>query len=368
MSPLGTPRVGPKVVRGRLLLFLFWVAPALVAAYGMHVVSVAYNPTLTFVEKLGAQLLMWMAWGGWSLLIFALLDRVPLDRDGWKRALALLVLLCAGVVVAQIFVAAGVTRLYALGPPFGLTSTIAVGMRTSGAVYVVTFWAIVGAHAALRWYEAWRAESARAAQLSEDLSAAQLRALRAQLNPHFLFNALNSIVTLIGKEPADAERMVVRLADLLRSTLALSSDQEVTLRRELELVTQYLGIEQVRFNDRLTVAWEVDPVTNEALVPALALQPLVENAIVHGTSRITGEGRIAIRSSVEGTTLRLTVSDNGPGPWAPNARGGTGIGVSNLRERVARLYGDGATVTLVDAPGGGATATLTLPFRVSPTG
>lgn len=352
--------------RGRLLLVLFWVAPALVAAYGMHVVSVLYNPTLTFVEKLGAQLLMWMSWGGWTLLVFALLDRVPLDREGWKRSVAMLVPLCAFVVVAQIFVAAGVTRLYALGPSFGLTSTIAVGMRTSGAVFVVTFWAIVGAHAALRWYEAWRAESLRAAQLSEDLSAAQLRALRAQLNPHFLFNALNSIVTLIGKQPADAERMVVRLADLLRSTLALSSDQEVTLRRELELVTQYLGIEQVRFNDRLAIALEVDPIAHDALVPALALQPLVENAIVHGTSRIVGEGRITVGATVEGTTLRLTVRDNGPGPSSPSSREGTGIGVTNLRERVARLYGDSATVTLVDAPGGGALATITLPFRVNP--
>jgi len=333
----------------------------------MHVVSVLYNPTLTFVEKLGAQLLMWMAWGGWSLIVFALLDRVPLDREGWRRALAMLLPLCALIVVAQIFVAAGVTRLYALGPSFGFTSTIAVGMRTSGAVYVVTFWAIVGAHAALRWYDAWRAESARAAQLSEDLSAAQLHALRAQLNPHFLFNALNSVVTLIGKQPKDAERMVVRLADLLRSTLALSSDQEVTLRRELELVTQYLGIEQVRFNDRLTIAWEVDPVTNEALVPALALQPLVENAIVHGTSRLTGDGRITIGSAVEGTTLRLFVRDNGPGPSAPNARSGTGIGISNLRERISRLYGAGATLTLADVPGGGAMATLTVPFRISAT-
>jgi LytS/YehU family sensor histidine kinase len=159
--------------------------------------------------------------------------------------------------------------------------------------------------------------------------------------------------------------MVVRLADLLRSTLALSSDQEVTLRQELELVTQYLGIEQVRFNDRLTIALEVDPVTNDAQVPALALQPLVENAIVHGTSRITGEGRITVGATVEGATLRLTVRDNGPGPSSPNSREGTGIGVANLRERMARLYGDGATVTLVDAPGGGALATLTLPFRAS---
>jgi hypothetical protein len=349
--------------RSRQLVFLFWALPAVVAAYGMHIVSVAFNPGLTFTEKLGAQLLMWMSWGIWSLVIFAILDRLSASGAHWSRAAMILIPLCVIVVPAQILVYAGVTRLYALGPGFGFTSTIAVGMRVSGAMFVVTFWAIVGTHAGIRWYEAWRAQTVLSDKLSADLAAAQLRALKAQLNPHFLFNALNSVVTLINREPASAERMVVRLSELLRGTLALSSEQEVPLRRELELATQYLEIEQIRFQDRLVVEWAIDAHARDASVPALALQPLVENAIVHGTSRITGAGKILVTAAVDGTALVLSVRDNGLGPSAAGAKPGTGIGLANLRERLERLYGSAASLTLADASGGGALATLTLPFR-----
>lgn len=352
-------------LKARQLLFLFWLAPAIVAAYGMHIVSVRFNPDLTFPEKLGAQLLLWMSWGGWALLVFALLDRVPLDRDRWRQSLALLLPLAVLVVLAQILVADGVSRLYGLGPTYPFTSTIAVGMRVSGAVFVVTFWAIVGAHSAFRWYDAWRAQSALSAQLSADLAAAQLGALKAQLNPHFLFNALNSVVALIDREPAGAQRMVVRLADLLRSTLSLSSELEIPFTREVELVEHYLEIEQIRFHDRLAVRWEIDEPAKSAAVPALALQPLVENAIVHGTSRLTGTGVVTISAAVQGSVLQVSVRDNGPGPSAPGARRGTGIGIANLRERLARLYGPTATVELTEAPGGGALAMLTLPFRAA---
>ena len=351
--------------QSRQLVFLFWTLPAFVAAYGMHIVSVAYNPGLTFVEKLGAQTLLWMSWGIWSLLIFSFLDRLGAAATRWSRIVLLLVPLNAVVVITQILVAAGITRFYALGPGYPFTSTIAVGMRTSGAMYVVIFWAIVGTHAAVRWYEAWRAQAVVSAQLSADLSAAQLRALKAQLNPHFLFNALNSVVTLIDRDPASAEKMVVRLSELLRGTLAPSSEQEVPLRRELELVEQYLEIEKVRFTDRLSVVWTIDAHARDAAVPALALQPLIENAIVHGTSRITGNGSIAVSATVEGTALVIAVRDNGYGPSAAASKPGTGIGLSNLRERLSRLYGSSASLTLADVPSGGAVATLTLPFRAA---
>jgi hypothetical protein len=351
--------------QSRQLVFLFWILPAFVAAYGMHIVSVRYNPGLTFVEKLGAQLLMWMSWGVWAVIVFAVLDRLAAAAAHWTRFAMALVPLCVVVVLTQIFVAAGVTNLYALGESYPFMSTIAVGMRVSGAIFVVTFWAIVGTHAAIRWYEAWRAQTVVSAQLSADLAAAQLRALKAQLNPHFLFNSLNSVVTLINRDPANAEKMVVRLSELLRGTLALSTEQEVPLRKELELAEQYLQIEQIRFADRLCVDWKIDPHSRDAAVPALALQPLVENAIVHGTSRVTGVGRIEVTAAVEGTALVISVRDNGFGPSAAASKPGTGIGLANLRERIARLYGESASLTLTDAPDVGAVATLSLPFRAA---
>jgi signal transduction histidine kinase len=351
--------------RGRQLLFLFWVAPAIVAAYGMEVVSVRYNPELTFIEKLGANLLMWMSWGVVALGVFAVLDRVPMDRERWRRSLALMFPMSALVVFLQILLMAWITDLYGLGPSYHFESMIAIGIRSYGDVFFVTFWGIVGAHTALRWNDAWHAQTVLAERLRADLTTAQLSALRAQLNPHFLFNALNSVVTLIDREPADAQRMVVRLADLLRSTLALSSEQEVSVRREVELVARYLEIEQIRFHDRLGIRWDIDEIARDAAVPALALQPLVENAIVHGTSRVTGNGCISISATVNGSALVISVRDNGPGLDRGGGRRGAGIGVKNLRERLARLYGDAAALTLENAPDGGAVATLSLPFRAT---
>jgi len=240
-------------------------------------------------------------------------------------------------------------------------------MRSFGDVYFTVYWAIVGAHAAMQWHDAWRAEQVRAAQLSADLTAAQLSALRAQLNPHFLFNALNSVVTLIGRDPGAAQGMVVRLADLLRSTLAVSSEQETTLGQEVELVTHYLEIEKIRFQDKLSVRWEVSPDTLCAAVPSLVLQPLVENAIVHGTSRLKGAGQIVIGAAARASTLTITVRDNGPGLDALNPQHGTGIGIANLRERLSRLYGGKAKLSLGDAPNGGCQVVLELPYRAAPT-
>jgi signal transduction histidine kinase len=351
--------------QGKQLLFLFWVVPALVAALGMHIVSVRYNPELTFIEKFGSQLLIWEAWSGWSFIILAVCDRVPFARGRAWRALAVHIPLCAIVVLGQILLIDQVSRLYGLGPEYHLESTIAIGVRTHGDILVVIYWAIVGAHAAFRWHDAWRAEALVAARLGADLAQAQLNALRAQLNPHFLFNALNSVVTLIGRDPAAAQQMIVRLSDLLRSTLALSQEQEVPLRRELDLVTSYLDIEQIRFHDRLQLKWAIDDAVRGAMVPSLVLQPLVENAIVHGVTRLSGPGRIVVSAEVRGSALVLTVSDNGPGLAVASKRRGAGIGLANLKERLLRLYGEGASLVVEPAQEGGCTATLTLPFRLA---
>ena len=352
--------------RRRQLLFLFWVFPALVAAFGMHLVSVRYNPDLVFMEKLGAQLLIWMAWGVSSVVIFSICDRVPLARGSVLKSLAVLVPLSLVVVFVQIFVMQGVYRLYGLGPEHSFESTLFIGVRVSGDNQFVIFWAVVGAHAAFRWHDEWRRETVLAARLSVDLAQAQLHALKAQLNPHFLFNALNSVVALIGRDQAAAQRMVVRLADLLRTTLALSAEQEVPLSREIDLVRHYLEIEQIRFHDRLSCDISVENSALGALVPSLMIQPLVENSVVHGVSRLPGAGRIVVTARAEGSLLVVTVQDNGPGPFATPKQRGAGIGIANLRQRLERLYGDAAAMEISDAPGGGCLAMISLPLRALP--
>ena len=348
--------------RGRQLLFLFWVVPALIAAFGMELVSVRYNPSLTFAEKFGAQLLMWEAWWVWSTLILEASRRVPLVRGGITRALLVHAALCSVVVVAQIFVVEAVSQLYGLSPAHGFESILYIGLRSFGDVFVVVYCAIVGVHAAFRWHDAWRLETVNTARLAADLARAQLDALRAQLNPHFLFNSLNSVMALIDRDPRAAQQMLVRLADLLRSTLALQAVQEVPLRDELALVRQYLAIEEIRFADRLRVEWCIDDGVTSALVPALVLQPLVENAVVHGIACVAGPGRIAIGAARRNGALVLSVRDNGPGPGAPSKRAGAQIGVANLRARLQRLYGPGATVSVSEADGGGCVASVTMPL------
>jgi sensor histidine kinase YesM len=174
---------------------------------------------------------------------------------------------------------------------------------------------------------------------------------------------LNSVVTLIGRDPALAQRTVVRLADLLRATLRTGDSQEVALTQEIELTRRYLDIEQVRFADRLSVRWEIAEHL-DAMVPAFALQPLVENALVHGIARLSGPGTLSISASRQADEIVLRVCDNGPGPDAPaRASNGAGVGLANLRARLERLYGDAASLALQVRNGGGTEVVLRVPFR-----
>jgi two-component system LytT family sensor kinase len=204
----------------------------------------------------------------------------------------------------------------------------------------------------------------RASRLEAGLAQANLRALNMQLQPHFLFNTLNAISVLAAKgERVETARMIGRLSELLRMSLG-NTAQTVTLARELEFAQRYLDIEQVRFNDRMTVRFDVAPDTLGAQVPSMILQPLVENAVKHGLSRKRGAGRIEVRSRRSADTLELSVRDDGPGFAGALASGGNGVGLVNTRARLEQLYGaEGFEMYRGDGPGGGALVRITLPFR-----
>ncbi len=341
--------------QARLVLLGFWVVPALVATLGLWLVPSRLNPSLTLWQSLASQLLMWLGWGGWSFLIAAVGSRFPFRRGGVGKALAAHIPLMVVVVAGQIVVVNMVGTAFGMSERRGLESMLAIGVRQYGDLFTVIFWAIVLVHLSVRWY-------VLSATLGKDLAVAQLRALQSQLNPHFLFNALNSVVTLIGKDPPLAQRTVVRLADLLRATLKAGETQEVTLQQELEVTTRYLEIEQVRFSDRLVVEWDVAE-TEPVLVPAFGLQPLVENAILHGLGPRPGPGRLVISARRDQGAMVLTVEDNGGGPNSGPGKAGGGVGLANLRARLARLYGDAGRLELAGRPGGGTVATLRVPYR-----
>jgi two-component system, LytTR family, sensor kinase len=206
-------------------------------------------------------------------------------------------------------------------------------------------------------------EAAQADRLGRQLSDARLALLQRQLHPHFLFNALQAISTLVHRDAATADRLIVCLADLLRAMLDGASAQTLTLRTELELVRKYLEIEQVRFGQRLSIDWHVDDATLDLSIPSLSVLPLVENAIRHGLAPKVGEGRLAITADVEANVLRLAVEDDGLGADLPLT---SGLGVSNTRERLAALYGPGASLEIDTQPGRGFRATVRIPVGQEP--
>jgi hypothetical protein len=238
--------------------------------------------------------------------------------------------------------------------------------------------AILAAGAALDYANRLRDRELRDAALSEQLTRAELGALRARLNPHFLFNALHSVGALVRTgENAAAVRVVAELSELLRDVISRDAPEMVRLRDELAFVRRYLDIESVRFADRLRVEWDVAPDAEQAVVPSLVVQPLVENAMRHAVAATWGAGRLRIGARRSGDDLVIDVADDGPGVGAKaeengnGRRSGKGVGASNgvgladTRARLARLYGEHSALTLTPGENGGATASVRLPFRTS---
>ncbi|HEU4456923.1 MAG TPA: histidine kinase [Longimicrobium sp.] len=235
---------------------------------------------------------------------------------------------------------------------------------------IMIYWALLGAFAAFDYHRRFRDReleaarlAVRAAQLETSVTEARLSALRMELNPHFLFNSLNSVSGLVRRgENPEAVQMLATLGDLLRVTLG-QTDPEVPLEIELDFLRRYLDIERVRFHDRLTVEIDVPEHLLSAPVPSLLLQPLVENGVRHGIARQTGPGRLTVRARREARDLVLEVTDTGPGPNG-TVRGG-GVGLKNTRERLAQRYGALASLRLERITGeGGTRATVRLPLTL----
>jgi LytS/YehU family sensor histidine kinase len=185
------------------------------------------------------------------------------------------------------------------------------------------------------------------------------------MQPHFLFNALHSVSSLIHSDPTAANDTLALVSDMLRHAVDTARIQEVPLRDELATLRLYTQIQQVRFGERLKLTWDIDDEVLEAAVPHMLLQPLVENAIKHGLEAHSAAGRIVISAQRDDGTLRLTIRDDGPGRKAPSPRRGAGLGIANVRSRLAQLYGEQHSFSIGDANGGGTEVTIRLPFAVA---
>jgi two-component system, LytTR family, sensor kinase len=302
--------------------------------------------------------------------------RWPLERQHLPRLIGLHLCLSIAWELLRLSLEAAFhltwNEFWPIQPPITVKSEITLLFIFGFHTGVVTYWVVLSIQTAVRNYARFqeRAQAAlrsdlRASQLETQVAQARLGALKAQLQPHFLFNTLNAIVVLVRQQKGrQAEETLARFSDLLRAVLADMDAQEVTLARELEYLRLYLSIEQLRFSDRLRVEIDVDPDLLEAAVPHMALQPIVENSIRHGVGQRATPGVIAIRAQRLDETLHVMVEDNGPGFVAPGASGGLKLGLANTRARLKQLYGEASELRTESAPEGGARVTMILPFHL----
>jgi len=301
------------------------------------------------------------------LAYFVILAALPIAAATRTAALVAAVAAVEYTALVSAFIATG--RLPVVLSPVAASSRPSVSPLDEGAKILLLLIAGAVATYATRWQEELAQAFSRATEEREQLGArlerAQLQALKLQLHPHFLFNALNTITALVHANPDAAERMVSELSELLRASLSNASAQELPLAHELDVLGHYLEIQRIRFQDRLTVTLDIDPDARGALVPNLLLQPLVENAIRHGITPRAAPGRVWITVARQDATLAIDVEDDGVGenPARPHS---DGVGLGNTRARLRALYGPAHRFeagSRADGRGGFAVR-MAIPFRL----
>ena len=336
-------------------------------AYRLTTLNINGKMDVEVWRLLVLNLAYWYVPAGLTSIIFRVAHRFPFDATGWLRALAAHALAAIGFSIIHLVGMLCVRALLWPGRMFIASGSWTSAVQRSYLMNLdwalMTYSTIVGLSYALGYYRESQARAVRAAHLEARLAEARLKTLEAELHPHFLFNTLHAISTLVHTQPDSADRMISRLSDLLRITFSRSGAACVPLHEELAFLQKYLEIEQTRFQDRLTVEYEIDPGTLDAEVPRLILQPLVENAIKHGVAPRTGPGMVSIASRLDGSQLCLTVRDNGVG-LSGGARASLhdGVGLSNTRNRLECLYGAAHALDFVES-GQGLTVEMRLPFR-----
>lgn len=351
----------PRGRAGRWLVgWAFWTILALSFATQFYVSGFNAGMDISWRSAVAYALADWYVFALLSIPAAFLARRFSLGERRWKSHLALH--LGAGVLFSLAY----------------MLLRAAVGQWQSGASFadalrplavktwhfnLLIYWVIVVAAHAFEYSRKLRERELHASELEKMLAQAKLHALQMQLNPHFLFNTLHSISSLMHSDVEAADRMLMRLSHLLRAALDSSETQEVALREELRLLDLYLGIEQIRFGDRLVVQKEVAADVLDAMVPNLILQPLVENAIKHGIEPRARRGTIRLEAKRSANGLQVEIIDDGGGPRAGNTR--EGVGLSNTRARLRELYGSAHDFFAGAGRDGGFRAAITIPFRTA---
>ena len=318
-----------------------------------------------WVRTLLASLAQWWSWGLVAPLMFWADAQLPFKENQLgMRALAHLLasvpltLLYFYVVVA-VSVFLRLEKWIALAHPLSLLNTF--GLLWSWLVY----WVIFGVMQTFRYYEHYRASELRLERMQRSFSQARLNALRMQLDPHFLFNALNTISSQVERDPRLARTMIEHLGDLLRLSLDARDKQEIPLAEELAFLDSYIAIQKIRFAENLRIEIQIAPEVKYALVPCLIVQPLVENAIRHGISRRASGGTVTVTARRDANQVDIRVADDGVGlPPGWTLETSSGMGLSVTRERIASLHpGETSRFSVRPRTGGGTEVEISLPLR-----
>jgi len=318
---------------------------------------------MDFLELAVPQFGRVLMWAALVPLILRLRLKMPLSRGRWVGGVSFHFVF-SFVVMATYFLGRILSYTLLWGEPLAnFWSTAAKSFYGRNIIDMAFYWAVLAFGYSFEIYQKYKSEELKAAQLEARLMETELKALREQLRPHFLFNTLNTVAVLVREQKNDeAVTLLARLSALLRMSLDPSRTHEVTLRQEMEFLERYIEIQKARFCDRLNVNIEIESAALDARIPHLLLQPLVENAILHGIAPKAGPGLVDILGRVTAGRLHLEVRDDGPGV-APGPRGREGIGLTNTRERLAKIYGANGQLTFRTSPGHGVSVQIVLPCR-----
>jgi two-component system LytT family sensor kinase len=371
LNRAGERRMNAVIMRNR------WIKPAvLVAGWGflglVLSLEVYFNNRVTmppgmvdFVDIAIPQFGRAVMWALMAPLILKLRERLPLSRGRWAGGIGFHCGM-AFFVMATFYLGRLLSyRVFWGESEFekGFWVTALNGFYGRNIIDMAYYWAVLAFGYSLEIYQRYKNEELKAAQLETRLIETELKALREQLRPHFLFNTLNTISVLVREQRNDdAVTLIARLSSLLRMSLDNTRLKEVTVRQEMEFLGRYIEIQKARFSDRLVVDVAIDPEAMEARIPNLLLQPLVENAILHGIAPKAGPGRVEVRGRVEAGQLHLEVRDDGPGLGDGSARAKEGVGLTNTRERLAKIYGSHSQLSLRSEPGRGVAVQIILPY------
>jgi len=360
----------PKInYRRAALLFVGWTLASVIFAGISYAAAIGENnKEFGFVSALRLNLVQFYLWAILAPFVFRFSRRFPIEFRP-LNVRNLLLYFPALISFAGIHQVLHLAVLWSISPRWrqrypALMDCYRAYFAFGFYIDLIIALLIVIAMHALLYYQNFRASELAQSSLKTQLAQAQLKSLKMQLHPHFLFNTLHSISSLVLEDPPKANSMIARLGDFLRLTLENSEQQLVTLKEETEFLRCYLDIEQVRFGDRLTISFELEPQTLSAQVPHLILQPVVENAVQHAIAPRATRGHINIEAKRLNSLLRVVVSDNGPGITS-NAISPTKkcVGLTNVRNRLQQVYGPDFRFELTNGKNGGLTVVMEIPFH-----